>query len=256
MTTVYQAVGAIISGLKGVGKEQRNKEQGYNFRGIDDVLKALHPLLAEHGVFICPDVLEREYEERLSKSGTVGHCAHLHVRFRVYGPEGDSVELSTWGEGLDYGDKATNKAMTAAFKYALFELFAVADPADDSDHESPQESATVPKTNRRSQGTVRRPPNVDPETGEIDSRSPSTAAPASIGADTSPAGSIDSMKPREVRDALIAAGLEASGSVEEMRKRLAEHQSGAPPVHVCADCAEPATLYKNEEWWCQSHQPF
>lgn len=140
--SVHEAVRRVIADLGGIGKNQRNKEQGYNFRGIDDVLKELHPLLAEHGVVIAPDVEERIYEERVSAKGTVGHCAHLHVRYRVYGPTGDSIELSSWGEGLDYGDKATNKAMTAAFKYMLFELFAVADPADDADHETPESGAT------------------------------------------------------------------------------------------------------------------
>jgi hypothetical protein len=163
MSTVYEAIGAIIRELDGVGKNQRNKEQGYAFRGIDDVLKALHPLLGQHGVFIAPDVVERQYEERVSAKGTVGHCAHLHVRFRVYGPEGDSIQISTWGEGLDYGDKATNKAMTAAFKYALFELFAVSDPADDGDHESPEPAGA----------TVRRPP---PVTGEVKNATPKQIA--------------------------------------------------------------------------------
>lgn len=175
MTTVHQAIAAVISDLEGVAKSQRNKEQGYNFRGIDDVLKELHPLLGKHGVFLAPDVVEREYEERVSKSGTVGHCAHLHVRFRVYGPEGDSVELSTWGEGLDYGDKATNKAATAAFKYALFELFAVSDPADDGDHETPEGGRTEPRAPAApaTRPTSRRPPPVpapqlhDPSTGEL-----------------------------------------------------------------------------------------
>lgn len=161
MTTVHQAIGAVIREMGGVGKNQRNKEQGYNFRGIDDVLKVLHPLLGEHGVFICPDVIEREYEERVSAKGTVGHCCHLHVRFTIYGPEGDSVQLSTWGEGLDYGDKSTNKAATAAYKYALFELFAISDPADDADHETPPEG----RTTRRSAPS--RPIPADPETGEV-----------------------------------------------------------------------------------------
>ena len=132
--TIFQAISAIIGEMGGIGKNQRNKDQGYNFRGIDDVLKELHPLFAKHGVFFAPTVLEREYEERISKSGTVGHVTHLHVHYKVYGPSGDFVEISTWGEGLDYSDKATNKAMTAAFKYAMFELFAIADPDDDADH--------------------------------------------------------------------------------------------------------------------------
>lgn len=159
--TVHQAIAAVTGKLKGIGKNRRNKEQGYNFRGIDDVLTALHPLLAEHGLVFVPNVVDREYEERVSSKGTVGHCAHLHVVYRIYGPAGDHVEGSTWGEGLDYGDKATNKAMTAAFKYLLFQVFAICDPDEDAD-------ATTPEQGSRPRNT--RPSSVvgaDPETGEV-----------------------------------------------------------------------------------------
>lgn len=135
---VQQALASVTAEMKGVGKDQHNKEQNYDFRGIDDMLKVLHPLLGKHGVVIVPDVAERLYEERVSNRGATGHCSHLHVRYRIYGPAGDFVEASTWGEGLDYGDKATNKAMTAAYKYLLFELFAISDPTEDPDRESPE----------------------------------------------------------------------------------------------------------------------
>ena len=136
--TVHQAIGEMIAELEGIGKGGYNREQKYYYRGIEDVLRELHPLFAKYGVFMAPDVLERHYEERVSTKGTLGHAAHLHVRFTVYGPTGDSISLSTWGEGLDYSDKATNKAMTAAFKYALFQLFAVCDPAEDGDAQGPE----------------------------------------------------------------------------------------------------------------------
>ena len=132
--TIFQAITSIMGEMEGIGKNQLNKDQGYKFRGIDDVLKVIHPLLAKHGVIFAPDVIERVYEERISKLGNIGHVTHLHVTYKVYGPFGDFLEVSTWGEGLDYSDKATNKSMTAAFKYALFQVFAIADPEDDSDH--------------------------------------------------------------------------------------------------------------------------
>ncbi len=138
---IHQALAEIIGELGGIGKTGYNVEQRYHFRGIDAILGELHPLLARYGVVIVPDVIERIYEERTSKSGTQGHCTHLHVRYTVYGPAGDSIILSTWGEGLDYSDKATNKAMTAAYKYALLQLFAIADPAEDGDNDSPESGA-------------------------------------------------------------------------------------------------------------------
>jgi hypothetical protein len=131
--TVHQAIVEVINELGGIDKSGYNREQGYNFRGIDAVLQHLHPLFAKYGIFIAPQVVQRIYEERISSKGTVGHACHLRVNFTVYGPTGDFITLVTWGEAVDYSDKATNKAMTAAFKYALFQLFAICDPLEDAD---------------------------------------------------------------------------------------------------------------------------
>ena len=135
--TVHQAIVEIINEMGGIGKDDHNDEQNYNFRGIDATLQVLHPLFAKYGIFFAPDVIERHYEEGpTAKSGTKSHRAMLRVKYTVYGPTGDSIVLSTWGEGLDYSDKAHNKAMTAAFKYALFQVFAICDPVEDSDRGS------------------------------------------------------------------------------------------------------------------------
>jgi hypothetical protein len=138
--TVFQAVGKIIEEMEGVSKSQRNIDQGYNFRGIDDVMKALHPLLGKYGVIVVPNVIERVYEEIHSAKGTLGHCAHLHVEWTFYGPTGDSFTASTWGEGSDYSDKATNKAATAALKYVLVPTFAISDLSEDGDASSPEQA--------------------------------------------------------------------------------------------------------------------
>ena len=133
--TVHQAIVEIINEMGGVGKGDYNEEQKYWFRGIDAVLRELHPLFAKYGVFMAPNVIDRSYDKAFTtaKSGAQGRWCSLHVEYTVYGPTGDSFTLSTWGEGIDYSDKATNKAMTAAFKYALFQLFAICDPAEDGD---------------------------------------------------------------------------------------------------------------------------
>jgi hypothetical protein len=132
---IHQAIAEIINELGGIGKTGLNTEQGYNFRGIDAVLQHLHPLFAKYGVFFAPQVEERIYEERKSARGNIGHACHLKVRFDIFGPTGDCINVTTWGEAVDYSDKATNKAMTAAFKYALFQLFAICDPLEDGDRE-------------------------------------------------------------------------------------------------------------------------
>src|SRR5688572_14318035 len=137
--SVHQAVAAIIAELPAVGKDQRNEQQRFNFRGIDDIMRVLKPLLAKHQVIVVPDVLERIDTERPTAKGGTLYTVLMHVRFSFYGPAGDSFTASGWGEGTDSGDKATNKASSSAFKYVLVQVFAIADAGTaDADAESPE----------------------------------------------------------------------------------------------------------------------
>ena len=63
---VYGAIAAVQAALakQGIAKARKNQQQGYAFRGIDDVYSALAPLLAEHGLCIIPRVLSRTCTER------------------------------------------------------------------------------------------------------------------------------------------------------------------------------------------------
>ena len=51
-TGIHQAMAAILAEIPSIGKDNRNKDQGFQYRGIDDVYNALHPLLARHKVFM------------------------------------------------------------------------------------------------------------------------------------------------------------------------------------------------------------
>lgn len=160
--TVHQRMVAILSDLPAIGKDQKNVQQNFMFRGHDDVLNALNPLLAKHGVFVVPTVLERTTSERTTASGKAMFEVSLLVQYTFYGLAGDSVTASSWGEGTDMGDKATSKAMTMAFKSVLNQAFAIsnketADPdaltaeetrgatqaATESDAPSPVQMATT-----------------------------------------------------------------------------------------------------------------
>lgn len=141
MPTIYQAMAAVLGDMPAVGKDQRNQQQGFAYRGIDDVLNHLNPVLAKHRVFCVPHVLERIYDQRATSKGSVMHVVNLHVQYTFYGPEGDSVHASAWGEGTDSGDKATPKAMTSALKYVLFQAFAIScEEMDDGDATTPEET--------------------------------------------------------------------------------------------------------------------
>jgi hypothetical protein len=123
--TIHQRMLAILSELPPIGKTEKNEQQNFLFRGHDAVLNALNPLLAKHGVFVVPAVLDRVTEQRTTSRGSVMYEVNLRIQFTFWGLAGDSVVGSAWGEGTDMGDKATSKAHTMGFKTMLAEAFAV-----------------------------------------------------------------------------------------------------------------------------------
>lgn len=140
MTAVYKAIAAVMGDLSktGISKAQTNTYDKYNFRGIDDVYNALAPLLSKHGLVILPRVLERVSEERTSQKGGAVFYITVKAEFDFVAAEDGSIHtVCAYGEAMDRGDKGTNKAMTAAYKYAMFEAFCIpTEGADDADKES------------------------------------------------------------------------------------------------------------------------
>ena len=125
---VYSAINAVQSELAhdGITKNRRNQQQGYKFRGIDDVYNALSPLLAKHGLCILPRILARDCVERQTQKGGVLFYVTVEAEFDFIASEdGSKHTVRTFGEAMDSGDKATNKAMSAAYKYAAFHAFAI-----------------------------------------------------------------------------------------------------------------------------------
>jgi len=131
---IYKAINAVQTELSTIGitKDRTNSQgSGYKFRGIDDVYNAISPLLAKHGLCILPRVLTRECVERISKSGSALFYVTVEVEFDfVSAEDGSKHTVKTFGEAMDSGDKATNKAMSAAYKYAAFQAFSIPTESD------------------------------------------------------------------------------------------------------------------------------
>lgn len=139
-----EAFRRVMADVDPIRKEKVGKAGGsetYKFRGIDDVMNALHGVLARHGLIILPQVRERVPEKREAQSGRSINVVHLKVRFRFFGPQGptepgiDRFYVETWGEGQDSGDKATGKAHSMAMKTAMLEAFQIpTEDLEDADH--------------------------------------------------------------------------------------------------------------------------
>lgn len=125
MTNIYQAVNAVMAEIGAIGKEKKNQKQGFMYRGVDDVMNALAPLFSKHKLFVVPEVLNQVREERRNNNGTNLIYSIITMKYTFYAEDGTNVTSVVVGEGMDTGDKATNKAMSIAFKYACFQLFCI-----------------------------------------------------------------------------------------------------------------------------------
>ena len=158
---VYKAINAVQADLakEGITKNRKNQQQGYNFRGIDDVFNALSPLLARHGLCILPRILTRHCDERQSKNGGVMSYVTVEAEFDfVCASDGSKHVVRTFGEAMDSADKATNKAMSAAYKYAAFQAFAIPTEGDnDADAHTPQPAPKQQPPRQAPQPTAPKP---------------------------------------------------------------------------------------------------
>lgn len=141
MMEIYNAILSVMADIGAIGKEKRNQQQNFNYRGIDDVMNALQPAMVKHGIFVVPCVLDQKREERQTGRGGTLLYSICTIKYIFYAKDGSSIEAIVVGEGMDSGDKATNKAMSVAFKYACFQVFCIpTEEMHDPDAETPPQS--------------------------------------------------------------------------------------------------------------------
>ena len=145
---IHSRIIAIMRAVGPIAKDSNNAQQNYKFRGIDAVYNKCHPHFAEHGVFSTSEIIESTHTAERDKNDKPVNRAILKMRFTYYAEDGSSVFTEVVGEGMDYGgDKASNKAMSAADKYALLQLLKIPTAMVDSDkdrHDPPQADDSKP----------------------------------------------------------------------------------------------------------------
>lgn len=134
--TVFEAWSAVMGAVQGIKKGDRNKQQGFNFRGIDAVMNAVGPELRKHRVTVLPYAEEIITSTYQSSGGTTMHSAIVKVRYEVFGPAGDSFDGCTYGEAADAGDKAVSKAQSVAYRTFLLQGLTIPTDEPDPDAES------------------------------------------------------------------------------------------------------------------------
>lgn len=154
---VYSAIANVSRDLAEIGcaKDRKNTQQGWAFRSIDDVYNAVSSLLPKHGLVVIPSVLTRECIPVESGGKRIMHAV-VSVQFSMISvSDGSKHECTFFGEAMDFGDKATGKAMTYAHKCMLLETFCIpTEASDDPDKESFEQVVEKPAAKEVKPATI------------------------------------------------------------------------------------------------------
>ena len=139
---IYKAIIGVMAEINAIGKDRKNQQQGFAYRGIDDVMNELHAALTKNKVFVVPEVLNEERSTGKTRNGGDLFYTRLKIRFTFYTDDGSSVSAVVIGEAMDSGDKASNKALSIGLKYAMLQVFCIpTEDEKDPDAQSPQPAA-------------------------------------------------------------------------------------------------------------------
>ena len=143
---IYKAIIGVMAEINAIGKDRKNQQQGFAYRGIDDVMNELHAALTKNRVFVVPEVLNEERSTGKTRNGGDLFYTRLKIRFTFYTDDGSSVSAVVIGEAMDSGDKASNKALSIGLKYAMLQVFCIpTEDEKDPDAVSPQPQAGTMK---------------------------------------------------------------------------------------------------------------
>lgn len=154
--SIYKKMLEITNELGTVAKNLNvavNKTQSYKAVSEVDILNAVKPLEYKHGVYSYPHDTNIINQEIVTTETQYGKKDNYFIRLeRIYRfvnveDPNDFIEVKSYGDGIDTGDKATGKAMTYADKYALMKAYKIS-TGDDPDKEASDDS---PKTARKPQ---------------------------------------------------------------------------------------------------------
>ncbi|MER8086583.1 ERF family protein [Streptomyces sp. NPDC094048] len=218
---VFQVIHGVMRDVMPIGKNQQNQQQNYRFRGVDDAMSAMAGPMRNHGCFIAPEMVDHKWRPR----GEKGTHTVVTMLYRIYGPAGDCLLVTLPGEAMDMADKSTNKAMSAALKYMLFQVFMI--PVDarsiaDSDRDDQPPTAEHRAEHQRTQ--QRRQQRGGQQRGQQPRRS--------TRAEPGPWEQQPQQQAPQQRPDYLAAAQKAGSREEFDRVRAAAVQAGAPADYL------------------------
>lgn len=159
---IYEKMSLITTEMAVIEKNLKvavNAKNSYKAVSERDVLDNVKPLEAKYRVYSYPlkreitdkDTLvkETEYNGNITRTNTLFMRLNTIYRFINMDKPDEYIDIDTFGDGLDTGDKAPGKAMTYADKYALMKAYKISTGDDPDKEASPEQGYKKTKTIRK-----------------------------------------------------------------------------------------------------------
>lgn len=136
---------AVMGDVGYVKKDGKNTFQNYSYVSEADTIATVRQAMCKHGLVATPVVTSHStIEAGATKSGAKQWFTTILVEYTFTDPDsGESLLVTTIGQGMDTGDKGCYKAMAGANKYALLKAFQIATGDDDPEKHSPEVAAVA-----------------------------------------------------------------------------------------------------------------
>lgn len=136
---IFQRLSAITLELSTVAKnlEVNVGKSQYKAVGEADILRAVKPLEAKHGVYSYPysrqiiesgtienEVMDYQTKEKIVRKSLFERIETIYRFVNVDNPT-EYIDITTYGDGIDAQDKSVGKAMTYGDKYALMKAYKI-----------------------------------------------------------------------------------------------------------------------------------
>jgi hypothetical protein len=145
---IYPAMGNVMKAVEAIGKNERNEQQGFNFRGIDNALNSMHSIFAQNNIILRWEVLASHLSERTTNKGNITFYNEIEIEYCfVSTVDGSFIKTRTIGGAADTGDKHFSKALAMALKYVLFHTFLIPTHDPDPDGENTRANSKYKSSN-------------------------------------------------------------------------------------------------------------
>lgn len=157
---IYEKLAGVTAELSSVAKNLNvNVGKGsYKAVGEADVLAAVKPLEQKFGIYSYPvkrEIIDKDVITTTSSyNGNTSEKSQFFMRIKtvyrfvnIEKPD-EFVDVTTYGDGIDNGDKAPGKAMTYSDKYALLKAYKII-TGDDPDQQGSEERGFRSEAARR-----------------------------------------------------------------------------------------------------------